>query len=130
MKTLNLIVFGLLLTISNMTGQSGNIGKGPKLVFKTTSIDYGTVANNADPERIFHFTNTGHAPLLITDAKGSCGCTVPDYPHDAIAPGQSASIKVKYDTKRTGVFTKHITVTSNAGDPVTLTIKGEVKAAL
>ena len=49
MKTLNLIAFGLLLTLSNITGQSGNIGKGPKLVFKTTSIDYGTVANNAEP---------------------------------------------------------------------------------
>lgn len=116
-----------MVSFFSVTGQGT---KNPKMVFKSTTIDYGIVETNADPVRIFHFTNTGNSPLLITDVKGSCGCTVSEYPHDAIAPGQSASIRVKYDTKRPGVFSKNITVTSNTGEPVILTIKGEVKGVI
>lgn len=130
MKILNFFVFGLVIGLSGLTAQTGKVIKNPKLTFEATTIDYGTVEYSADPERVFHFTNTGNAPLMITDAKGSCGCTVPVYPQDAIAPGATAAIRVKYDTKRPGVFQKSITVASNAGDPVILTIKGEVKAAL
>ena len=68
--------------------------------------------------------------MLIKKAKGSCGCTVPTWPKEAIAPGSSGEIGVKYDTKRVGKFTKTITLTTNADKrPVILTIKGEVKPA-
>ncbi len=132
MKIVN--VFCFLMFVGVITnGQPSNSGKdvkGPKITFQTTSIDYGIIEKDADPVRVFHFTNTGDMPLIITDAKGSCGCTVPTYPNDAIAPGKSASIEVRYDTKRVGNFTKMITVISNAGDPVSLKITGEVKAAM
>jgi hypothetical protein len=59
---------------------------------------------------------------------GSCGCTVPVWPKTPIAPGEKASIKVKYDTRRVGRFQKTVTVTSNAGTPTkVLTIKGNVE---
>ena len=66
-------------------------------------------------------------PLIIKKAKGSCGCTVPTWPKEPIAPGATAEIGVKYATTRVGKFTKTITLTTNASKkPVILTIKGEV----
>ncbi|HQF29733.1 MAG TPA: DUF1573 domain-containing protein, partial [Bacteroidia bacterium] len=78
----------------------------------------------------FKFTNTGKEPLLITDCKGSCGCTVPKWSKEPVTKGQSGYINVSYDTKRQGPFTKTVTVTSNAGKGMTkvLTIKGVVKS--
>jgi hypothetical protein len=100
---------------------------GPKMLFDVLTIDYGVIQKGADQLRKFTFKNTGNEPLLITSAKGSCGCTVPTYPKEAIAPGATAEIEVRYDTKRIGLINKTVTITSNAGDPVTLHIKGEVK---
>ena len=60
------------------------------------------------------FTNTGKEPLIIEKAKGSCGCTVPEWPKEPIAPGETAVIKINYDEKRVGPYTKSITITSNA----------------
>jgi len=69
--------------------------------------------------------------LIIANAVGSCGCTVPTWPKEPIAPGAKASITVKYDTKRTGAIDKSVTITSNAVDSPTkvIRIKGNVKAA-
>ena len=89
----------------------------------------GTIENGADGNREFKFTNTGDAPLVITNAKGSCGCTVPTWPRTPIAPGASDVIKVRYATNRTGGFSKTITLTTNAvnSPSVRLRIKGTVK---
>ncbi|HZW63957.1 MAG TPA: DUF1573 domain-containing protein [Flavobacteriaceae bacterium] len=98
-----------------------------KLEFKTTEIDYGTIEKGADGLRTFEFTNTGNAPLIISNVKSSCGCTVPQWPKEAILPGESGEIQVKYDTNRVNPIRKTITVTSNADTPtVALKIKGEV----
>jgi len=95
--------------------------------FVSKVVDYGTIEHNADGARKFVFTNNGTEPLLIKNAKGSCGCTVPTWPREAIAPGTTAEIGVKYATNRVGKFTKTITLTTNASKkPVILTIKGEV----
>ena len=99
----------------------------PVMEFETTTIDYGKIKRNSEPYRIFKFTNTGDAPLIISKAKGSCGCTVPTYPKEAIAPGESAEVKVRYDTNRFGNFTKSVTLTTNEKTPTRkLTIKGQV----
>jgi Protein of unknown function (DUF1573) len=105
--------------------------KGPKMEFKQTTMDYGTIEKGGDPVRIFNFTNVGNEPLVITQAQGSCGCTVPEWSKEPVLPGQSSTIKVKYDTQRVGPFTKQVTLTSNDGTNPTmvLTIKGEVKDA-
>ena len=95
--------------------------------FESKVVDYGTIAHNSDGARKFVFTNNGTEPLIIKTAKGSCGCTVPTWPKEPIAPGVTAEIGVKYATTRVGKFTKMITLTTNADKkPVILTIKGEV----
>ena len=103
---------------------------GPGIVFESETIDYGTVAYKSDGKREFVFTNNGTEPLIIKNAQGSCGCTVPTWPKEPIAPGAKAVIGVKYDTGRGGqAFTKTITLTTNAATPTkTLTIKGNVLA--
>ena len=103
--------------------------EGAGMVFVTETIDYGTVAADSDGKREFVFTNNGNKPLIITGATGSCGCTVPTFPKEPIAPGAKGVIGVKYATDRAGqAFTKTVTVTSNAeGQPTkVLTIKGNV----
>ncbi|MEM7086584.1 MAG: DUF1573 domain-containing protein [Bacteroidota bacterium] len=98
-----------------------------KIQFKTDAIDYGQIEKGSDGLRIFEFTNTGNQPLVISDVKSSCGCTVPEKPKEPIAPGASSVIKVKYDTKRVGKIRKTVTVYSNATEPIkALKIKGEV----
>ncbi len=100
-----------------------------KIEFKTETIDYGEIEKGSDGVRSFEFTNTGNAPLIISDVKSSCGCTVPEKPKDPIAPGATSAIKVKYDTKRVGKIRKTVTVYSNADEPIkALKIKGEVMA--
>jgi hypothetical protein len=99
----------------------------PVLTFQHDTIDYGTIPHNADGYRSFKFVNTGKEPLMISDAHGSCGCTIPTAPKEPIQPGQSAEIKVHYATDRVGQFIKTVTVTSNAANSQkVLVIKGNV----
>lgn len=103
---------------------------GAKIEFEKDVHDYGTIKNGANGQCTFEFKNTGNAPLIISNAKGSCGCTVPSWPQEPIAPGAKGTITVKYDTKRTGAINKSVTITSNAVNEPTkvLRIKGEVLA--
>ncbi len=98
-----------------------------KIEFEDTTIDYGTIEKGADGVRVFKFKNTGNAPLIVSDVKSSCGCTIPKKPKDPIMPGESGEIEVKYDTKRVAPIRKTVTVISNADTPtVALKIKGNV----
>jgi len=102
---------------------------GAEISFEKEVHDYGVMEQNGNGQCEFVFTNTGTEPLLITNARGSCGCTVPDWPREPIAPGASSAIKVKYDTKRIGLINKSVTITSNAETSTKIIrIKGEVKA--
>ncbi len=85
----------------------------PVMTFEETEFDFGTIEQNTAQEHIFVFTNTGNAPLIVTDAKSSCGCTVPNPPKDAIAPGEKGELKVKYNGAGQNLVTKTITVTAN-----------------
>ncbi|MEJ2163540.1 MAG: DUF1573 domain-containing protein [Robiginitalea sp.] len=99
-----------------------------KIEFKTETLDYGEIERGSDGVRVFEFTNTGTAPLIISKVSSSCGCTIPKKPEDPILPGQSGEIQVKYDTNRPGPIRKAITVISNADTPTKiLKIKGTVK---
>ncbi len=69
-----------------------------KMTFKDTIYDFGTIAHGEVITHEFEFTNTGESPLIIVDAKSSCGCTIPSWPKEAIMPGESGSIKVKFDS--------------------------------
>ncbi|MEC7263216.1 MAG: DUF1573 domain-containing protein [Bacteroidota bacterium] len=99
-----------------------------KIEFKSETIDYGEIEKGSDGVRVFEFTNTGTAPLVISDVRSSCGCTIPKKPEEPIMPGKTGKIEVKYDTNRVGPIRKAITVTSNADTPTkVLKIKGEIK---
>ena len=86
-----------------------------KAVFALESdvVDYGTIDQGGEPLRLAKFKNTGTEPLIISGAKGSCGCTVPNWPKEPIMPGESSVIEIRYDTKRVGAINKTVTVTSN-----------------
>ena len=65
-----------------------------KISFKSDTVNYGEIAKGSDGVRVFEFTNSGDAPLIISDVKSSCGCTVPKKPDGPIAPGASSTIEV------------------------------------
>ncbi|MGC6429704.1 MAG: DUF1573 domain-containing protein [Jejuia sp.] len=97
--------------------------------FEVETLDYGTVEQGSNGTRIFKFINKGNAPLVISDVKTSCGCTVPSYSKAAILPGKEGELQVNYNTKKLGSFSKTITVVSNAKEVrKTLKIKGTVVA--
>ena len=99
-----------------------------KIQFKSETIDYGEIEKGSNGVRVFEFTNVGTAPLVISNVKSSCGCTIPKKPEGPIQPGKTGKIEVKYDTNRVGPIRKAITVTSNADTPTkVLKIKGTVK---
>lgn len=100
-----------------------------EITFEKELYDYGTIDYGSDGSYAFKFTNTGKDPLVITNATGSCGCTVPKWPKEPILKGQSAYINVTYDTKRPGPFTKTVTINSNAKSASkVITIKGVVRS--
>ncbi len=108
------------------------VGPLTTLTFDETEYDFGMVMEGEKVEHIYKFTNTGDEPLVISNAKGSCGCTVPEWPREAIAPGGKGEIKVVFDSKNKGkvgggLQTKTVTITANT-DPqnTTLRIKGKV----
>ena len=101
-----------------------------RIEFKTETVDYGEIEKGSDEVRVFEFTNTGSAPLIISKVTSSCGCTIPKKPEEPILPGETGEIQVKYDTNRVGPIRKAITVLSNADTPTKiLKIKGTVLAA-
>ena len=124
----------LIITLSFLNAAPADFhadyAKVAMISFKTEVVDYGTIAQHTDGTRLFTFTNTGDAPLLITKVKTSCGCTVPSYSKTPILPGKTGELNIKYDTKRLGSFTKTITVTSNSeGGNKILKIKGNIIAS-
>ena len=133
-KLLSLVVAITLFTSFSVNAQEADKkvpAKGAKISFEQEVIDYGEVEYASNGEREFVIKNEGNEPLIITRAKGSCGCTVPITPKEPILPGESAVMKVRYDTKRGGQpFSKSVTVYSNAVDFPTkvVRIKGKVKA--
>ncbi|MFT6166439.1 MAG: hypothetical protein ACJAV5_000067 [Vicingaceae bacterium] len=98
---------------------------GPKTAIQFTEMehDFGTIEQNTTNPKVFTFTNTGDEPLIISDAKGSCGCTVPEYPRQPIAPGETGNIKVVYSPgNQANQQTKTITITANT-DPATTVLR-------
>jgi hypothetical protein len=106
--------------------EEDTLPKVPVIHFNSVVHDYGTIYKNDSGVCNFTFTNTGKADLQLTNVSSSCGCTVPEWPKDPIPPKQSASIKVSYNTANVGPINKSVFVDSNAGERVTLSIRGTV----
>ena len=86
----------------------------PVMTFDKSEHDFGTIEQGTPQETTFSFTNTGEAPLIITNATSSCGCTIPAYPKNTpIAPGESGEIVVNFNGSGMNQVTKTITVTAN-----------------
>ena len=104
--------------------------KADDMAFTEMTHDFGNILEGPDATCKFTFVNKGNEPMVIQKAQASCGCTVPTYSKDPIAPGKEGTIDVAYHTggKPAGGFQKTITVTSNAGIKI-LTIKGSMEKA-
>ncbi len=100
----------------------------PMMTLQDTLFEFGTVNEGDVIQHDFHFTNTGTAPLLITEAKSTCGCTIPEWPHEVISPDSSAVISVKFNTlHRTGSQLKEVTIFANTYPSQTIIrLKGRV----
>ncbi|MCB0790633.1 MAG: DUF1573 domain-containing protein [Flavobacteriales bacterium] len=105
-------------------------GSGPMISLDKEVHDYGTIEQGANGTCEFMVTNTGDQPLIITNCKGSCGCTVPKCDTAPVKPGEKTIITVKYDTKRVGPINKSVTISSNAvnAPEKVVRIKGTVEA--
>ena len=132
----SILTFGILamalISFSTAKAQvieAAKIG-GAEIAFEKETHDYGVMQQHGNGECVFVFKNTGTEPLIISNAKGSCGCTVPSWPREPIAPGAKGELKVKYDTKRIGLINKSVTIQSNAVTTPTkiIRIKGEIIA--
>lgn len=113
-----------------------NVGPKTNIQFAELEHDFGTIDQDTKNTKIFTFTNTGSEPLIISDANGSCGCTVPNYPRNPIAPGETGEIEVVYNPgKQANQQTKTVSITANT-EPATTVLRvkanvtpGEVPAA-
>ncbi len=133
----NLTIICLLFLANNLTAQIHIPGPMDKpsqseITFEKDEHDYGTIKEGSNGIYKFKFTNTGAGPLIIIDAKGSCVCTVPEWPKEPIKPGETAYITVTYDTKKLGPIDKSVRVISNAksDSEIILRIKGTVKESV
>jgi hypothetical protein len=101
---------------------------GAMIKFEEETHDFGDLMQGGDASYVFKFTNSGTSDLLISGAKGSCGCTVPKWSSEPVAPGAEGEIRVQYDSNRIGGINKSVTINSNAvNEPVkTIFIKGNI----
>ncbi|KAA3624743.1 MAG: DUF1573 domain-containing protein [Flavobacterium sp.] len=104
-------------------------GDFPVMSFSESEFDFGTIDQGTNVEHTFTFTNTGNAPLVIVDAKSSCGCTVPQFTKAPVAPGETGEMLVKFNGSGKGQVSKTVTVTANTqSGKETLKIKAFVNA--
>lgn len=127
------IVIGLTVLFSafSCSQQSPEVSvkaEGVSIEFTETEHDFGTIPYKGDATYSFVFKNTGKEPLILNNVRASCGCTKPEWPKKPVKKGEKGTIKVSYNTKLTGNFSKSISVFSNATDtPIILIIKGKVE---
>ena len=126
--TLSLMSFSAIAPVKTLVSKT--VAAVSSVVWKSETIDVGTIPQNTPKPIIFEFKNTGKTAVIVTNVQGSCGCTATDYTKTPIAPGKSGTITATYNAANAGAFSKTVSVTTNA-DAATkvLTIKGTVVAA-
>lgn len=133
---MKIILFALLISAfptPDLHQYSGSetaiVAAAGKASFKWTekTHDFGKIARNKPVTHKFEFTNNGTEPLVISEVKASCGCTVANYTKDPIAPGATGFVTATYNAANPGIFSKTVTINANTDDTtVLLTVKGEV----
>lgn len=132
MKKLFVAVFILFSMTLCIEAQEVVNNNGPEIEFEKTTHQFGEIPYKGNAVYEFVFKNTGNEPLILSQPKSSCGCTVPEWPKRPILPGETDVIKVTYKyTDRPGSFSKYVTVFSNAkvNNTVKIYIKGKVLEA-
>ncbi len=100
---------------------------GPVMSLESNTVDFGTMKQHGEPLRKVSFTNTGTEPLVIKNARGSCGCTVPTWTKEPILPGETSEIEIRYATNRLGKINKTVKITTNeGGDPHVIKVVGNI----
>ena len=113
--------------IATAEARDAESGKFPVISFEESQFDFGTIDQGTNVEHVFKFKNTGEAPLMIVNAKSSCGCTVPQYPKEPVAPGETGELLVKFNGSGQNQVSKTVTLTTNTkAGTETLTIKAFV----
>ncbi len=122
---------GQVQPAANATTPAPPTGPTTTIKFEEQEYNFGTIKSGEKAEHEYTFTNTGSEPLVISNAKGSCGCTVPQWPKEPIPPGGNGKIKVVFNSKgKSGPQTKTVTITANTDPPNTIIyIKGQVEKA-
>ncbi len=123
---ISLLLTGLSSGCSESTEQKARAG-GEEIWFQEKEHDYGNIPRGGDGTWTFVFKNLGEEAIVINRVRSTCGCTVPAWPREPVAPGDSGNILVEYNTEQTGTFLKSVYVYSTAANsPVKLQIKGKV----
>lgn len=118
MKSLVTMIFGIFVVFCAFA-QEETLADGPYITFEESAFDFGDIHQDDKVEHIFAFENTGNAPLIITNVQTTCGCTAPVWPKEPVMPGESAEIKVRFDsTGKFGRQNKVISIISNSVAPV------------
>ena len=127
---LSLAVVLVAFSLKAQTNEQQKVDKkAPKITFEQTTYDFGTIRKASKATVDFVFKNTGKEPLVLTNVRSSCGCTVPTWPKDPIKRKKTGVISVKYNSNIVGNFSKTITVYTNTDEsPIRLRIKGTVAA--
>lgn len=126
--TINLILIAAVLAFGQDNQDKKEETNKAKITFEKKVHDFGEIPYKGNGVYEFKFKNSGKAPLVLTNVKTSCGCTTPSWPREPIEKDKTGKIKVKYNTKLKGKFSKSVTVYSNAENSrEVLKIKGEVK---
>jgi len=119
-----LVVLFIAMGVNAQTSANDTM---PVIKFEKIEHNFGKIKEGTLATYSFEFENTGKAPLILSTVQASCGCTTPEWPKEPIMPGKKATIKAAYNSYgRPGAFHKVITVKSNAGADIILSIKGEV----
>jgi len=123
-------IFGVVffaLGQATVSVESGDPSSMAKFKWEETTHNFGKIQQGKPVSTEFTFTNAGSTPLVISNVKGSCGCTVTQYTKEPIAPGKTGTVKATFNAAAMGAFNKSVRVTANVeGGNETLFIKGEV----
>ena len=118
-------MFTILVAFISFTAMGLAIGE---FKFEKETHDFGSITQNKPVSYDFKYTNTGDAPIIVSEVKPSCGCSVAEFTKTPVKPGETGTITVTYNAAAKGPFTKQFTVRSNTKTPVkTLTVKGAVE---
>ncbi len=116
MKKIALLFTFFILAFANQVQAQESV---PVISFKENSIDFGDIVQGQKVEHTFVLTNTGKQPLIISNVAATCGCTVPSWPKEPVAPGKSAEIKVSFNsTGKVGKQNSVVRIYSNASEPI------------